>query len=370
MSKRYHWLHQSQYVSSLSSACTMCAKGSKMVVLITGKCPAHCYYCPLSKHKQHKDVIYADEWKLTDENDINTLISEAKAIQATGAGITGGDPLLVPKRTIRYIKLLKETFGISFHIHLYTSGIKNTEFIKQMVSSGLDEIRFHPEPRFWSTMDQSPYSQCIIETTKLPVETAIEIPSIPNKKKEIIDLIKWADHHKIDYINLNELEFSEQNEQVLYQKGYQMKDDVSAAAKISQKTAYDVLTYFEHQPVTIGIHYCSSSFKDGVQLTNRMKRRAHTIATDQDIITEQGTLLKGIIESTNKISLKDIITFFKKQHITAKEYQINTEKNRIQIHPRLAEKLAETKSSKKLSIFIIEEYPTADHLEVERIPLP
>jgi len=369
MDKRYHWLHQSQYISRLSIACKMCAKGAKMVVLITGKCPAQCFYCPLSKHKQQKDVIYADEWKLTDENDVETLLSEAKAIQATGAGITGGDPLIVPNRTIRYIKLLKETFGPDFHIHLYTSGIKNTESINEMISSGLDEIRFHPEPRFWSKMNQSPQSQIIIKTSKLLVETAIEIPSIPNKTQDIIDLINWAEHHDVDYINLNELEFSEQNEQALYQKGYQMKDDVSAAAKQSQETAYDVLTYFEQHPSHIGIHYCSSSFKDGVQLTNRMKRRAQYIATHHDIITEQGTLLKGIIEPSNNHSLNDIITILKKEQIPEKKYGIDKRKKRIYLHPQLAEELAEKIISSQLLFFIIEEYPTADHLEVERIPL-
>ena len=369
MTKRYHWLHQSQYLQPLSSACKMCAEGSKMVVLITGKCPAHCFYCPLSKRKQHKDVIFADEWQLTDENNTQVLIKEAQAIQAKGAGITGGDPLMVPDRTIRYIKLLKETFGKKFHIHLYTSGLKNTTSIKEMVQAGLDEIRFHPEPRFWSNMNDSPQAKDIIDTAKLSIDTAIEIPSLPNKTKEIIDLIKWAEYYTIDYINLNELEFSEQNEQALYLKGYQMKDDISAAATQSQETAYEVLTYFEHHPHHIGIHYCSSSFKDGVQLSNRMKRRAKNIATNHDIITEEGTLLKGIIEQTKKYVIKDIINILEKQNVSKNDYHINTQKKRIELHPQLANDLSEKLSSFQLSFFIIEEYPTADHLEVERIPL-
>ena len=107
----------------------MCAEGAKLVVLITGLCPASCFYCPLSMKKQGKDVIYADEWKLKNEKDTEKLLLESEYIKATGAGITGGDPLLVWRRTQKYIALLKENFGKSFHVHLYTSGVKNTGHI-------------------------------------------------------------------------------------------------------------------------------------------------------------------------------------------------------------------------------------------------
>ena len=229
-----------------------------MVVLITGKCPAHCFYCPLSAHKQNRDVIYADEWRLDHEDDLETLILEAQAINAKGAGITGGDPLMESKRTIRYIQFLKETFGKRFHIHLYTSGLIHTYSIQDMVSAGLDEIRFHPEPRFWNDMGKSPLQKVIAELSKYSIDIAIEIPAIPDKTQDIINLVSWAASQQLHYINLNELEFSEQNETALYKLGFTMKDDLSAAAKESQETAYEVLSFFEKQSLSIGIHYCSS----------------------------------------------------------------------------------------------------------------
>ena len=369
MTQRYHWLHQSQYLSSISTACTMCAKGAKMVVLITGLCPAHCFYCPLSKKKQNKDVIYADEWQLKNDQDLTTLLNEATLINATGAGITGGDPLLVPKRTIQYIQFLKQKFGKKFHIHLYTSGLTNTDSIKEMVNAGLDEIRFHPEPKYWNKMDISPLENVIDNITQLPVKIALEIPVLPDKKQNIIELIKWAKRKKIDYVNLNELEFSEQNEDELYKRGFTVKDELSAAAKGSQETAYNILSYFENKSLNIGIHYCSSSFKDGVQLTNRMKRRAKSIATSHDIVTEEGTILKGIIEISKSQKHSRIISLLEELHFTKNQYQINKEKKRIELHPQFLEENKKILLSENINCFIIEEYPTADHLEVERIPL-
>jgi len=207
MKKIYSWLNESIYTNPLSPACKMCRKGSKMVVLITGLCPAKCFYCPLSDKKLGKDRIFANEWELKNENDTDKLIHEAELINATGAGITGGDPLNVWRRTKRFILVLKQKFDSDFHIHLYTSGLKNGEHIKDLTSVGLDEIRFHPEPKYWINMESSPIIHSINDALKTSADVAIEIPVIPNKDEEIISLIKWANNKGVKWLNLNELEY-------------------------------------------------------------------------------------------------------------------------------------------------------------------
>ena len=119
------------------------------------------------------------------------------------------------------------------------------------------------------------------------------------------------------------------------------------------------------------MHYCSSSFKDGVQLKNRIKKRAHNIALPFDCITEEGTILKGIIESETPSSLFVIEAQLKKQYgfQTPKDYILNPQKNRIELHIDFIEKIAKNITTPNTRCAIIEEYPTADHLEVERIPI-
>ena len=151
------WFKQSVFIGSISPACKMCSNGSKLVLWITGLCSSNCFYCPVSLEKNGKDRIFADEWELINENNTINIIEEASFIKASGAGITGGDPLIVWERTEKYIKLLKEKFGKKFHIHLYTSGIENSQYIKNLVFAGLDEIRFHPLPSYWSNMNKILY---------------------------------------------------------------------------------------------------------------------------------------------------------------------------------------------------------------------
>lgn len=363
------WLNESTYTSPLSPGCKMCSDGSKLVILITGLCPSNCYYCPLSKEKLGKDRIFADEWELTDESDTEKIIMEAEYIDATGAGITGGDPLIVWQRTKKYITLLKERFGPDFHIHLYTSGLKNNNYIENLVSSGLDEIRFHPMPNQWNKMDSSPILNSVNNAIDTGVDVAIEIPSIPKMEKQIISLVKWGDKKSIKWINLNELEFSETNAEAINKKNFTVKDDISAAIKGSQDTAYNVINLASNVDLNIGVHYCSSSFKDGIQLKRRIIRRAKNIAKKPDIITKDGTLIKGVIY-TNKKTITYLANLLLKDYkIKNYEIYINKEKNRIEINPVLLEKIAQNLKKIGLKCYIIEEYPTADRLEVERTPI-
>lgn len=370
MNKIINWLKDSKYISPLSPACKMCAKGSKMVLLVTGICSSNCFYCPLSLKKLGKDRIFANEWELDDENDTDKLLKESLLIEATGAGITGGDPLLVWKRTKNYISLLKNHFGSDFHIHLYTSGIINGEYIDELVSAGLNEIRFHPNPNFWKNMDKSPIFNTIRLAVNTNVDVAIEIPSFPNFEKETLKLIEWANNIGIKWINLNELEFSETNAKELNSNGFIVKNDISAAVKGSQESAIKIIKKVSKLNYEIGIHYCSSSFKDGIQLKNRIKRRAKNIAKKYDVVSDEGTILKGII-STKKNNLEHFYqSLIKEFKIKENLIFLNKKKRRIEIAPWILEKIAKEIQKRGFECFLIEEYPTADSLIVEKIPLP
>ena len=370
MTSLYTWLNDSVYTLPLSPGCTQCALGAKMVLLVTGQCSSNCFYCPLSQQKKNKDVIYADEWKLTNETETDVLIKEAESIDAQGAGITGGDPLFVWKRTTRYIQLLKDAFGEKFHIHLYTAGLQNSDHLGDIINAGLDELRFHPLPSTWQAMEQSPLSSIIQDVLKTGIDVAMEIPVIPDKYNEILSLLSWANEQGIHWVNLNELEFSETNMHALTKKGYTTKDDLSAAVRGSQETAFKVVRNASEEQWHLGVHYCSVSFKDGIQLRNRITRRAHHVAYDGDIITDEGTLLRGCIEA-GSTSLKNVMTILLQQFkIPQRFMKLDLKKNRVLIAAWHLEDIAEELQRQGYQCFLIEEYPTADHLEVERIPLP
>ena len=44
------------------------------------------------------------------------------------------------------------------------------------------------------------------------------------------------------------------------------------------------------------MHYCPSRFKDAVQLKERLRRRAERTSRPLDYVTDEGTIIHGIIE--------------------------------------------------------------------------
>ena len=64
-------------------------------------------------------------------------------MNATGTGITGGDPMLDLEKTLEAVRQLKQAFGSEHHVHAYTSIPFDPERATDFADAGLDEIRFH-----------------------------------------------------------------------------------------------------------------------------------------------------------------------------------------------------------------------------------
>ena len=336
----------------LAKGCEYCIRGSKMVLFVTGRCNTGCFYCPVSFEKKGKDVIYANELKVSDKNEI---LEEAESMDAEGTGITGGDPLIDVDRTVRAIRLLKDRFGKKHHIHLYTSTV-DPEKVRKLIDAGLDEIRFHPPLREWTDMEGS----ALEEIVKMDIDVGFEVPALPDHEEDLIALLSYASKIGVSFVNLNELEFSESNWDMMDKHRYDMRDDISAAVSGSEDVAMRMMERFPDLP----IHYCSSCFKDGVQLRNRLIRKAEHIAQEYDVVTEDGTLLKGYAYPDD---LEEGAAFLRDEYDVPDQLMcIDSENNRLEVASWVLEEIADELPFK---CCISEQYPTADRLEVERIPL-
>jgi len=356
MKKLVRMQRGSAYTGRLPKGCALCEKGAKMVLLVTGRCDKRCFYCPLSSEKWGKDVHFANERKIVDTEG---MLSEAHSMDALGTGVTGGDPLLEVKRTAEWINALKREFGESHHIHLYTT-LTDARKIERVARAGLDEMRFHPPLALWGRLDKSSYAKAAAFSKGLGLDVGLELPVIPGREKDLVSAIKFADGAGLDFINLNELEFSETNWRALRTLEFDVRDDVSSGVRGSEKLALDLLELDAYIP----LHYCSASFKDGVQLRRRIMRRAKKVRRPFEVLTEDGTFLKGIIE-TNDISMTGAY-ILKEFDVPGELICANASKGRLEIAPWVLEEIA---GELDLPSYIIEEYPTADRLEVERIPL-
>ena len=336
---------------NIAQGCRLCVKGRKSVLFITGICPRKCFYCPLSDNKKDRDVVYINERKA---NSIKEVIEEIKINSSYGVGITGGDPLARLKRTAMYIKRLKKQFGKSFHIHLYTSlDLVNKKSLEMLFNAGLDEIRFHPD------LENNEKWHKLSMAKLFPWKVGVEIPVIPGfekKTKELIDFISG----KADFLNLNELEISDNNANMLLKMGFKPKDDVSYAVLGSDVLAKKLIKYSSKH---IKTHYCTAKLKDSVQLANRIKLRAENVKKSYDYVTRQGMLIRGCVFGSKKCL--DIAYKIIKKH--DKDAFFDTKHKRILASVDVIDRLKERLKELKCIPAMVEDYPTYDSMNVETI---
>jgi hypothetical protein len=271
-------------LGDLPRGCTLCMRGLKVVVFITGLCKEKCFYCPVSPDKLYKDVKTVDEEPFSSLED---LIEEVYRVGADGAAITGGDPLLVLDRTVATISLLKEIFGDDFHIHLYTTGIvANSASLKALEKAGLDEIRFHV--RSLDYIDRVKLAKRVLGED---VAVGVEVPVLPDHKSvEILkQMIKELDSIGVDFVNLNEAEVSPSNVGQVVARGYAV-DEGGYVVKGSGQAALDILKWATHNVRQLSVHYCPARFKDRVQMRLRLLRKAIRTLKPYHRVTGEGLL--------------------------------------------------------------------------------
>lgn len=360
----------------LPKGCQYCVKGTKLVLFLTGICPRHCYFCPLSEHKYGKDVTFANERPVHSFQDLK---DEAKLMRARGAGITGGDPLAKLERTVEYIQQMKKEFGRKFHLHLYTSlDLVTEESLTGLHQAGLDEIRFHLDldnPRLWHRLDIA---------KRFSWDVGVEIPVLIDKEMQIKKMIDFI-HGKVKFLNLNELELADTPICQLRKLGHEQKDELSYAVLGSEVVGLKLLEYISKNNYSLQAHLCTVKLKDAIQLTERIKREAQQAKQVFDKVDQEGLLIRGAVylpelfpsfsyqeklQKANKKTLVKRLGDYEhqlKKELKLRSDQLYLDKEKLRILLSQAHLKKHLQKIKKMGLVatIVKEYPTYDQLEVE-----
>jgi pyruvate formate-lyase activating enzyme-like uncharacterized protein len=318
-----------------------------MVLFVTGRCERGCFYCPISAERKGRDLVFADEQPIGRPEEI---LDEALAIGALGTGITGGEPLLRLDFVLECLSLLKRELGGEHHLHLYTGTLPPGRILKKLRRAGLDEIRIHPPTSAWR--DPAGLRKALRTAKGLGMEAGVEIPVI-KAAPEIVEVVRSVDA----FLNLNQLEFSETNSAALQQRGFQ-PEDLCFGAAMSEQLAR------EHFLLDgLKVHYCPSRFKDAVQLRERLKRRAERVARPFDLITDEGTLIHGVI-SGDMAGARETL-----QDLGVPERMYSCQEESIEIAAAILEDISQELKGLQCHVSLVERYPLEGGLVVERIPL-
>ncbi len=271
------------------------------------------------------------------------VIEEARAMRATGAGITGGDPLMARERTLEGISRLKSEFGPGFHLHMYTSIPFNPELAREFADAGLDEIRFH-----LLGLDAERYRSTITACSDSGILTGVEIPCEPDKREELLSLLEELRSFDISFLNLNELEITVGNHENMELRGFNLSTEITAGASGSNELALDM--------------------KSRVNAAERRRflRRGESTISPHEVLTEDGTLIFGAIDA-DEGSKDDWISEIAQETGLPRRFLLwDDENERIEMPLVIAEDIADEIED---PVFMIEVLPTHERTEVTAVRL-
>ncbi|MCX8194166.1 MAG: 4Fe-4S cluster-binding domain-containing protein [Candidatus Pacearchaeota archaeon] len=330
-------------INNIAEGCKYCVKGKKLVLFISGFCSRACFYCSLSSKRKNKDAVWANEREC---KNIGDMLEEAKESRAKGAGITGGDPILCLKRTLRYARALKRTFSKAFHIHIYLPTKLVTGNKLKKLSKYVDEVRFHP--LFLTNNIEDIRKE--IKKIKLALEfwpkenIGIELPLIPDRFVETIRIIR-ATSPFIGFVNLNEFEISDTNFDYVT-KHYKLNPD-TYTVKGSKETGLKIMKELKNSQLKV--HLCTARTKNFYQYRNRLK--LHKILPF-GFKTSQGTVRYFVIYFKDLKGNKKEIKRFKK----FKQIYIDKKNKRVVLSEGIVPKLLKL----RYKVARVEELPTWD----------
>tara|TARA_B100000959_G_scaffold229474_1_gene245179 strand:+ start:419 stop:1384 length:966 start_codon:yes stop_codon:yes gene_type:complete len=316
--------------------------------------------------------MYANERRCDSFEDV---IDEARTMRATGAGITGGDPLMARERTLEGISRLKEEFGTDFHLHMYTSIAFRPEWAIEFADAGLDEIRFH-----LLDLDASKYQNVIAACSEAGMLTGVEVPCEPDKGPELLELLETLREFKISFLNLNELEITVGNHDNMELRGFNLSTEITAGAAGSAELAVlmrervaaaelgvpDPTDGGQREPYGFHLKFCTAVFKDAGQLRRRFLRRGEAVIAPHEVLTEDGTLMFGAIEASEESKEDWMRELVSVTGLPQRFLLWDSENSRIEMPLVVAESIA---SEVDALVSMVEVLPTHDRPEVTMVRL-
>ena len=334
-----------------AEGCIQCQKGSKLVLFVTGKCHWGCDYCPLSDNRRETPDMFANERRCTSWDEV---IEEGKAMNATGTGITGGDPMLDFEKTVEAIEQLKLAFGTKHHIHCYTSIPIGAEKAVRLGKAGLDELRFH---LLDLTLDK--YLESITAASDAGIYVGIELPAEPDKEEKLFALLESMDKSPVQFLNLNELEITVGNQDNMDVRGFNLAGGITAAAAGSAELAVRLKKAAEN--MDFHVKFCTSFYKDAGQLRNRFRRRANATLRPYEVLSEDDTIIFGAIPCDLENAADDVVELTLELGLQEGWIRYDGSQQRIELPLSAAEEIA---PHLEVPVMMVEIHPTHDRLEV------
>jgi len=255
-------------------------------------------------------------------------ISFLKIFQIRGVGFSGGEPLLTLDKLLSHITAIRQEFGNSLYLWLYTNGDRvDHSALKKLQDAGLNEIRFNLNAR--------KYNMEPVVLAKEHISTVtVEIPAIPEDFELLKGLLVKMEAVGVNFLNLHELYANKYNYRALRQRNYHFLHQSYIPVFDSGLCALKLLVFAREQKIQLPINYCCSVYKDRFQGRGQRTRMSRVVVKAFEEITSAGYIRSlRVKDSTDKI--KSMVRRLEEAHCPLGLWQCDERKTEVAIHSDL-----------------------------------
>lgn len=274
-------------VRRLSPGCRACGSGDWSCLFINGICNMRCFYCPSDQGAE--EVPQTNTVPFPDPRD---YIDYLKYFNFTGVSMSGGEPLMTYKKTLRYIDMVRRHIGDRVHIWMYTNGtLASGDRLSALRDAGLNEIRFDIGALGYRL-------EPIFQAIGLFDVVSVEIPAIPEDFSLLCDTVLRLKEAGVGYLNLHQLQLTPYNFSKLCKRNYTFLHGPKVTVLESELTALKLLLWTLEKGVDLPVNYCSFIYKHTYQKAAARRKGAEHIKKSHEDLTNTGLIRSLSVEAS------------------------------------------------------------------------
>jgi len=315
------------HIGPLSPGCRLCGEGGWSCLFVNGKCNRRCFYCPSAQDEIGTPTTHRIPFSRP--TDYAAYVSH---FGYTGVSISGGEPLLTPDLTLRFLQAVNQSKKRPLHLWMYTNGtLLTADLVKRLHDAGLDEIRFDLSAVGYNL------EKVRLAVGHIPTVT-VEIPAIPEDFQRLTKLLPQLKETGIDHLNLHQLRLTPHNRNQLDKRRYTYLHGERVTVLESELTALALMQNVVEKGIGLPLNYCTFVFQNRFQRAAARRKSAQLIIKPHESITESGYIRSiGLVGDPETLSKKaDRLT---KNGVDSQLWAIGSRKDRLYFHINLWEQM-------------------------------
>lgn len=324
----------------LSPGCAHCVAGTWSCLFINGVCNARCFFCPTPQDDSGDPTTGQIAFRRADD-----YADFVGRFGFGGVSLSGGEPLLTLDRSLDFVRTVRERFGESVYLWLYTNGMLATdEAMAALAGAGLNEIRFN--------LHANGYRLDGVERAVRHISTVtVETPAVPEEEARMQRLLPTLAEMGVKHINLHDLRVTPHNAGHMVRRGYTCLHGPKATVLDSELAALRLIRQAAADRLPLAVQYCCFAYKNPYQARGHRRRWCPEVMRPTETLTSTGAIRTCAVSASREY-ITALVAGWEEAGVPNVAWSVQGKGDKVHVAPELLRGVDPTQATMALSYAI------------------